>query len=102
IMHKDSIYFVNFRNINELEAIDMASRILPSDKRLKRFFAILKEMDWCYDPLMDEVKLSMPGCSSKLSSNQIMEIQVYRTEFNDDSNQVSLKLINSFNGAKKN
>ena len=100
IKHKDSTYFVNLRNISELEDWDIAIRILPSDKRLQRLYPILKDMDWCYDQLKDEIKLSVPDCSTKISSNQIMEVQVYRTDYNDDSNKVALKLINSFNGAK--
>lgn len=100
VIHNDSTYFINFRNIPELEDMDVASRIMPSDKRLQRFYSVLKSMDWCYDQFNNEIKLSTSACSSKIASNQISEIQVYRTDFNDDSNQVSFKLINSFKGAK--
>lgn len=100
VIHNDSTYFVNFRNIADLENMDMAVRIMPSDKRLQRLYLILKDMDWCYDRSKDEINLSTPDCLTKISPDQILEIQVYRTDFNDDTNQISFKLINSFRGEK--
>lgn len=100
VVHNDSTYFVNFRNIPELEDMDVASRILPSDNRLQSIYTSIKNMDWCYDQSSDEIILSSSECYTNISFDQIEELRVYRTDFNDDSNQVSFKLINSFRGEK--
>src|SRR5690606_3580824 len=63
VIHNEKTYFVNFRNIAELENMDMAVRILPNDKRLKELYSVIKSMNWCHDPFKDEIIVSSPACT---------------------------------------
>lgn len=100
VMHNDSIYFVNFRNYPELEKIDIESRILPNDYRLQNFYKDLREMEWCYNKENDIIELASKDCTSPIESDKIQEIIVFRTDFEDSSNLISLKPINSYSSEK--
>lgn len=97
VKHRGQEYFVNFRNVPELEDEDVALRILPNDNRLQGALERVKKMKWCYDASSNTVELANDDCSSSPKQNiEIQGIAVYRTNFDDENNEVSLKLINSY------
>ena len=102
INYNDSIYFVNFRNIPELEDLDIEARILPNNERLQKIMVKLKDMEWCYNGQAHVIEMASTKCSNPINSEMISEIKVFRTHFNDKSNEVSLKLINSIKNDQAN
>ncbi len=88
-------YFVNYRNIGALEDDDVALRILPNDDRLNEMYQKAKTLKWCYDKVNDEIVLQGDNCSIPIEKLDVQSLDVYRTDFNDADNLVSLKLINS-------
>lgn len=93
VSHDDHTHFVNLRNVPQLQQYDVESRLLPSDERLSDILASVKKMNWCYSAENDSIILSKE-CVSPVPKNAILAMKTFRTDFDHESNQINLKLIN--------
>lgn len=97
VKHNSKIYFVNLRNISQLEDEDVAARILPNNDRLLDIVNKAKQYKWCYNDEVDAITLNTKDnlCSNIINNDSIIDAIVYKTSFINESNQVHLKKINS-------
>jgi hypothetical protein len=96
ISHHNKTYFVNFRNIPELEDEDVAARILPSNERSLEILNKVKKMSWVYYTDSDSISLKKANDTTNqiINSNNILKIVVYATSFDNSTNKVNLKPLN--------
>lgn len=95
VEHNDKIYFVNLRNIKELEDLYVESKILPSESRLKGVLEDIKSYNWCYNEDMDAVIIKSDNtCSMQVNSENIKSMQVYKIQYDNENNSIKLELIN--------
>ncbi|WP_299554775.1 hypothetical protein [Seonamhaeicola sp.] len=90
-------YFVNLRNIKELEDQYVESKILPSESRLQEILEEIKDYNWCYNESTDKITISVneETCNHPIPSGNIKNIEVYKIQYNAESKEVTLKLINN-------
>ncbi|QBA63886.1 hypothetical protein [Muriicola soli] len=89
-------YFLNFRNVEELKDLDVALRILPNEERLEDALIEVRVMRWCLDNNSGEIVPANDSCRSNIDPSQIFSVSVYRTSFDDQTNKISLKLLNEY------
>lgn len=95
VEHNDKTYFVNLRNIRELEDLYVESKILPSESRLEDILEDIKSYNWCYNEDMDAVIIkSDKTCSMQVKSENIKSMQVYKIQYDNENNRIKLELIN--------
>lgn len=95
VNYNGKIYFVNLRNIKELEDEDVGMRILPSDKRLSQTLKKIKMLNWCYNKDLDAILVENPNnCDALIASNDIIDLKVYQIHYDPQSKTVSLKPLN--------
>lgn len=95
VEHNNKNYFVNLRNIEELEDLYVESKILPSKNRLEDILNEIKNYNWCYNDELDEIFIkSNKSCTTAIKSKSIKSLQVYKIQYNNESNRVKLELIN--------
>lgn len=96
VSHNNKIYFVNLRNIEQLEDLYVESKILPSEDRLEDILEDIKSYKWCYDKEVDAITIKKPSktCSAPIKSESIKSMQVYKIQYNNENNIVKLELIN--------
>ena len=95
VEYNDAIYFVNLRNIEELEDIYVESKILPSESRLEDLLNDIKTYNWCYNEELDAITIKKDkACSIQVTSENIKSLQVYKIEYNNENSKVKLELIN--------
>ena len=99
VNYNNKTYFVNLRNIPELEDEDVAARILPNDNRLADIIKKIKQYSWCYNADSDQIKLmgDDTSCLKEIDVKSITNFQVYRIKFQNESNNLHLELINQSN-----
>ena len=90
-------YFLNFRKIPELHRADIEARLLPNDNRLNEILDQIRQMSWCYDKKRDTIIFDKEGCNTPISKREIKSISVYKTDFENTKNLISLKLLNQSN-----
>ena len=96
VNHNNKTYFVNLRNIPELEDEDVAARILPSKKRTTEILNEIKKKTWYYDTNTDSIRLKKDSDLSNqiINPNNILKVVVYATHFDNTTNKISLKQLN--------
>ncbi len=96
VEHNGKTYFVNLRNIKELEDQYVESKILPSEDRLQDILEDIKGYNWCYNDSTDAVMISGNdgGCNVPVPSYNIKSIEVYKIQYDAESKKITLKLIN--------
>ncbi|MBU2951163.1 hypothetical protein KO493_10690 [Tamlana agarivorans] len=100
VKHNNKTYFVNLRNIKALEDVYIGSKILPSDERLNELLFDIKSHDWYYNPELDEVILKQeyqgdPEILKPIAKENIINIAVYKVNYNKEDKKVSIELINN-------
>ncbi len=98
--YNNKTYFVNLRNIPELEDEDVAARILPNDERINEILNTIGDnYRWCYDKASDKIYLGneVAPCDVALNKDAITNFQVYSVTFQRDSKRVDLQLLNEAN-----
>jgi hypothetical protein len=100
VIYQGKEYFVNFRNVPLLENEDVTARILPNNERLNKILHKVKAMEWCFDSTNNNIVVADKDCTFPIAPEDIVKVEVYRTDFNDSNNEVSLQLINSFGHGK--
>ena len=95
IMYDGKEYFVNFRNIPELEDEDVALRILPSESRKSDVLNKVRNMKWCYHKETDKITLynSAITCDSSVPSKSIISVKVFKVDYDGEAKQIKLQLI---------
>ncbi|MDY8136291.1 hypothetical protein [Aquimarina sp. 2201CG5-10] len=94
VEHNGNVYFVNLRNVPELEDEDVKARILPNDKRLKSILGKIKTYSWCYDSISDSVVLRKDGTCISIDKGAIKSVEVYRIQYDESSKKINLNQIN--------
>ena len=96
VNYNNKTYFVNLRNIPELEEEDVAARILPSKNRLHKILYKVKEYDWCYNINTESIQLKKDDdtCQELIKKDAIIKLKLYAINYNNKSNNVDLKQLN--------
>jgi hypothetical protein len=98
VNYNNKTYFVNLRNIDELEDEDIAARILPSEDRTNEILNKIKGYNWCYNVNLDKIQLKNDedtySCSEIINKQAITKLRVYATNFDEKSNKIDLKQLN--------
>ena len=89
--------FVNLRNIETMHAQDEYLRVMPSDARLKKVLAQMRETEWCRDSVTKRIE---PLLSRKRGVTpvklEIASISVYKPVFEKEQNTIRLELLNEY------
>lgn len=96
VNYNSKTYFVNMRNIPELEDECVSARILPSQVRTNEILDKIRKYSWCYNSNTDTIELSAKkdSCTAPINSNDIVKVKVFAINFNNNTNKVNLKPLN--------
>lgn len=96
VNYNNKTYFVNMRNIPELEDECVSARILPSKDRTNEILDEIRKYSWCYNPNTDTIELNTKkdSCIDSINPNDIVKVKVFAINFNNNTNKVNLKPLN--------
>lgn len=92
IKHEGKTYFVNLRNVPELEGSDVKLRVMPSDQNLADVRKKIEEVSWMFDPTTQSVVPAKKDAVS-IAKENIGAIVVSRIAFNQENKQVNFETI---------